>query len=294
MPAFGAASPPPAMKTALVNGREQATVGINDRGLLYGDGIFETIAIRDQAPCHWSAHVQRLMCGAERLGIPCPDAALLRAEADALAHGVEHGVLRLTLTRGEGGRGYRPSANPTATRILARYPSPPYGPDATHPGAELLICRTQLGDNPQLAGIKHLNRLEQVLARSEWDDPGIIDGVMTDRQGRVICGTMSNLFLLFDDGIATPVLDRCGVAGTARAVVMDCAAALGIPVVERDVPLAELARARGLFVTNALLGLLPVVRLGARRYDPTAVPSLLPSLLVEQVRRTLFQPEKPW
>ena len=278
------------MTTALVNGREQAMVGINDRGLLYGDGLFETIAIRDQAPCRWSAHVQRLNRGAERLGIPCPDAALLRAEADALANGVEHGVLRLTLTRGEGGRGYRPPLNLTPTRILACYPSPQLGPDATRPGAELVICRTHLGDNPQLAGIKHLNRLEQVLARSEWHDPGIIDGLMTDGQGRVICGTMSNLFLLFDDGIVTPVLDRCGVAGTARAAVMDCAAVLGIPITERDVPLAELTQARGLFVTNALLGLLPVVRLGARRYDPLAVPSLL----MEQVRQTLFQPEKPW
>jgi len=277
------------MNSALVNGREQSLVSINDRGLLYGDGLFETIAIRDQSPCRWSAHLQRLNQGAERLGIPCPDPVLLRGEAYALANGVKHGVLRLTLTRGQGGRGYRPTPNPTPTRILARYPSPRLGPNATHRGAELVICRTHLGDNPQLAGIKHLNRLEQVMARSEWHDPGIIDGIMTDSLGRVICGTMSNLFLLFDDGMVTPMLDRCGVAGTARAAVMDRAAALGIPVIEREVQRAELSQARGLFLTNALLGLLPVGRLGARRYDLSA----LPSLLMDQVRQTLFQPEKP-
>lgn len=277
------------MPHALVNGRERAVVGINDRGLLYGDGLFETIAIRGQAPCRWSAHLQRLQRGAERLGIPCPDASLLRAEVDTLVAGIEHGVLRLTLTRGEGGRGYRPPPNPTPTRILARYPSPPLVVNAKEIGAELIICRTRLGDNPQLAGIKHLNRLEQVLARSEWNDPDIVDGLMTDGQGCLICGTMSNLFLVFDNDIATPALDRCGVAGTVRALVLERATALGIAVAEREIPIDELSRARALFITNALMGLLPVTRLGAWRYAPDAIPSILQ----QQVRQAVFQQETP-
>jgi 4-amino-4-deoxychorismate lyase len=271
----------------LVNGREQDVVGIADRGLLYGDGLFETIAVRRQAPCRWSAHLARLNRGADRLRIPRVDPTLLRSEAQALLAGADDGVFRLTLTRGQGGRGYRPAANPSPTRILALYPSPPiqYEP-ATH-GVELRFCRARLGDNPSLAGIKHLNRLEQVLARAEWDDPGIIDGLMTDSLGYVICGTMTNLFLVQGDGLTTPRLARCGVAGTVRELVAERALALGIPLVERDIRPEELYRARGLFVTNALLGLLPVARLGTWRYDPGAAPTEL----VEQVQQAVFEPE---
>ncbi|MGB5734652.1 MAG: aminodeoxychorismate lyase [Thiohalocapsa sp.] len=286
-------------RRAWVNGREQAVVGIGDRGLLYGDGLFETIAVRQQAPCRWSAHLARLDRGADRLGIPRADPVLLRAEADALVAGIDHGVLRLTLTRGEGGRGYRPPIAPCPTRILALYASPSTRPATELPagtsnqgaisskGVELTVCRTRLGDNPQLAGIKHLNRLEQVLARAEWQDPGIIDGVMTDSRGFAVCGTMTNLFLVHDDGLVTPALTRCGVEGTIRELVFERCRALNIPLVERDIQVAELYQARGLFVTNALLGLLPVARLGAKRYALDAVPAAL----VEQVRHVAFEPE---
>lgn len=273
---------------ALVNGREQGVVGIADRGLLYGDGLFETIAVRRQAPCRWSAHLARLNRGADRLRIPRVDPTLLRSEAQALLAGVDHGVLRLTLTRGQGGRGYRPPANPTPTRILALYPSPAIPDEPAIRGVALTFCRARLGDNPLLAGIKHLNRLEQVLARAEWDDPGIIDGLMTDSRGYVICGTMTNLFLVQNDGLITPRLARCGVAGTVRELVSDRALALGIPLIERDIRTEELHRARGLFVTNALFGLLPVARLGTWRYDPGAAPTAL----VEQVQQAVFEPEK--
>jgi 4-amino-4-deoxychorismate lyase len=283
IPSAGEAAP----LRALVNGRERGVLSIADRGLLYGDGLFETIAVRRQAPCRWSAHLARLNRGADRLRIPRIDPMLLRSEADALLAGVDHGVLRLTLTRGQGGRGYRPPANPTPTRILALYPNPPPHEPSTH-GVALTLCRARLGDNPLLAGIKHLNRLEQVLARAEWDDPDIIDGVMTDSRGYVICGTMTNLFLVQGDGLATPRLARCGVAGTVRELVSERASALGIPLVERDIRTDELFRARGLFVTNALLGLLPVARLGPWRYDPDAVPTAL----VEQVQQAVFEPEK--
>ena len=276
-----------APRKALVNGRPGRRVDIADRGLLYGDGLFETIAVRAQAPCLWSAHLARLKRGAERLGIPCPDPELLRAEADALLIGVDAGVLRITLTRGQGGRGYRPPPRPEPTRILALYSTTPDYGRWREQGANLTLCRAVLGTNPLLAGIKHLNRLEQILARAEWDDPEIIDGVMTDSQGQVICGTMSNLFLCGDNGIETPAVDRCGVAGTVRALVLRQAAVLGIPASEADVPLTALARARGLFLTNALLGPVPVARVGPHRYDPRAVPAEL----LERVRGAAFQPE---
>jgi 4-amino-4-deoxychorismate lyase len=272
---------------ALINGHRGHCVDVSDRGLLYGDGLFETVAVRDQAPCLWAAHVSRLTRGAQRLGIPMPEPSLLRKEAAHLIAGVSDAVLRITLTRGGEGRGYRPPLHARPTRLLVLYPNATPAGHWLRPGIRLRLCRAQISENAQLAGIKHLNRLEQVLARSEWDDPDSVDGVMTDSRGHVICGTMSNLFLVDDQGIATPSLRRCGVAGVVRGLVLDRAAALGLSLRVTEVTLEALAAARAVFVTNSLLGLVPIARFEGSEYDAQEIPATL----IEQVRQTVFHPE---
>jgi len=276
----------------LIDGREADAVAADDRGLLYGDGLFETIAVRDGRPCLWNAHLSRLSRGADRLGIPRPDPRGLRVEAKRLLAGVAQGVLRITLTRGRGPRGYRAPDAPVPTRILACHPGPDDDRRGADPrdGAAITLCRTPLGENPRLAGIKHLNRLEQVLARSEWTDPELLEGLMLDGHGRVVCGTMSNLFLVLDDALVTPPVHRCGVAGTVRGLMLEHAAAEGIGVRVGDVSVSDLFRARGLLLTNTLLGARVVARLGDRRYDPQAAPRPL----IERVRAAAFRPERPW
>jgi 4-amino-4-deoxychorismate lyase len=272
---------------ALINGRRGHCIDASDRGLLYGDGLFETIAVRDQAACLWSAHLARLTRGAQRLGVPMPDPCILRREAAQLMTGVADGVLRITLTRGVGGRGYRPAPNLQPTRILALYPSPTRAEHWQRTGVHLTLCRTRLSENPQLAGIKHLNRLEQVLARSEWNDANIVDGVMTDSRGLAICGTMTNLFLVDEQGITTPSLSRCGVEGVVRSLVFECAEALGLSLRVTAVTPDALAAARAVFVTNSLLGPLPVARFETSMFDPCAFPEAL----IEHVRHRAFHPE---
>ncbi|MFE8032494.1 aminodeoxychorismate lyase [Thiohalocapsa marina] len=276
---------------ALVNGRPSHAVDVSDRGLLYGDGVFETLAVQAGQPCLWSAHMERLRLGAHRLGIPAPAADSLRREVGRLLAGTETGVLRITLTRGAGGRGYRPPPGLTPTRILALYPSTT---DVSAAGSvsstRLSLCRTRLSENRQLAGIKHLNRLEQVLARSEWQDPDIIDGVMLDGHERVICGTMTNLFLLDERGLSTPDLTHCGVQGTVRALVLKHARALGITLDVRTLQVADLIRAKAVFVTNAVLGVVPVAAFDGTRYDPGAMPEPL-RRLIQQVRRAALTVE---
>lgn len=282
----------------LVNGQPATAIPVEDRGLLYGDGLFETLLIRGGAPCLWSAHLARLATGAARLRIPLPAPDLLRAEARSLVggagDGTGDGTLKLILTRGPGPRGYRPPPLPTPTRLLLFHPSPaplPADPAARlREGVSAIWCETRLGSNPALAGIKHLNRLEQVLARSEWDDPAIAEGLMRDGQGSVVGGTMSNLFLVEADGLATAPLDRCGIAGTVRAVVLARARALGIPVRVERLWRRDVERARGAFLTNALIGLWPLGRIGARGYDPAAVPTAL----AEAVLTDSLQPEADW
>jgi 4-amino-4-deoxychorismate lyase len=273
----------------LINGRPADSVPATDRGLQYGDGLFETVAVRRGAPCLWPRHLARLARGCERLGIPLPDRALVTREAQALLGGAApaDGTLKLIVTRGSGPRGYAPPAATRPTRIIFFTPDPSSSSRGGDSGVCLTLCRTRLGDNERLAGIKHLNRLEQVLARSEWSDPGILDGVMCDGQGRAVCGTMSNLYLIDDDGIATPPLTRSGVAGTVREVVQQAAAALGMPFRETHLRPADLLAAPGVMLSNALLGLVPVSRLEHRCYDI----GMIPAALLERVRRTALEPE---
>ena len=176
----------------LINGQDSGTLSAQDRGLLYGDGLFETLAIRKGVPLRWERHLQRLMLGCERLGIPCPDVTALTLESLALCKGHDRALLKLIVTRGVGGRGYRAPAQPQATRILTCHPWPDYPADAARDGVRVRLCRTRLAQQPALAGIKHLNRLEQVLARAEWNDEEIAEGLLFDREDHVIEATMSN------------------------------------------------------------------------------------------------------
>jgi 4-amino-4-deoxychorismate lyase len=194
----------------MINGEIKELFPATDRGLHYGDGLFETIAVINGRPTLWQAHMERLQCGCELLGIPLPDLQQLHEEASSLCSSEERVVLKLMITRGSGGRGYRPPQDVLSQRILFRYPWPD-SPDLSH-GIQLRVCQTPLACNPALAGIKHLNRLEQVLARAEWDDPAIHEGLMCDLDGRVKEGTMSNLFWVEDSQLFTPDLSRCGVA----------------------------------------------------------------------------------
>lgn len=272
---------------ALINGVEADCVSVADRGLHYGDGLFETVAVRDGGLCLWRAHFNRLFNGARRFGIPCPPREMLLDECRRLIGNDSPGVLKIVLTRGSGGRGYRPPANPHPTRIVSLHPWPDYPLDWADRGVAVTLCRTPLGENPVLAGHKHLNRLEQVLARAEWRDPQIAEGIMQDGRGRVIGGTMSNLFLVSDGRLYTPRLDTCGIAGTARALVLRLAGEHDLEVTQTDVAHADLIAADGLFLTNALIGVWPVRRLAAQ---PMRLKHL-PEKLIAAVRRAALTPE---
>lgn len=257
----------------LINGVAADKVDALDRGLHYGDGLFETLAVRAGLPLLWQRHMQRLSASCRRLGLPPPDDSLLDKEAAQVCAGVTQGVLKIIITRGAGGRGYRPPAEPHPTRIVALYPWPDY-PPATQ-GVVLRVCATRLARNPALAGMKHLNRLEQVLARNEWDDSGIAEGIMLDNEGRVISGVMSNLFLVKTGGLLTPDVTQCGVAGVMRGLILDIAARLDITARVSAVSLNDVLEADEVFVCNSLIGLWPVRQLAERRYARSPLSTCL-------------------
>ncbi len=254
----------------LINGKPQADISALDRGLQYGDGLFETIAVVNRVPCLWHRHIQRLANGCGRLGLHMPDPETLLDEVSSQIGTTQRCVAKIIVTRGCGGRGYRPPEELHGSRIVYTTDWPDY--PQSEQCIEARICSTRLGNNSDLAGMKHLNRLEQVMARREWSDPAIAEGLMLDQQGFVIEGTVSNMFIVTDEGLATPDLSRCGVAGVMQGLVLDVAQELGITVEIGDINLQMLRQAKALFLTNSLIGIWPVRLLSGHVYEPAAIP----------------------
>ncbi len=246
----------------LVNGERREYVAASNRGLAYGDGVFSTVKIVERRPRLWQAHRRRLGHDCARLALEVDWATLEREVAALCADAPGPAALKIIVTRGGGERGYRPPPG-EAVRIVQLLPfEPPPRAYAEH-GVAVTVCRMRLSSTPALAGVKHLNRLEQVLARSEWGDE-YQEGLMLDAEGHVIEGTMSNLFAVAGNQLLTPVLDRCGVAGVMRGHLITGAAAAGFDVRETRLTLADLHRADGAFVCNALIGAWPIARIGER------------------------------
>lgn len=232
-----------------------------DRGLLYGDGLFETVLfLRGVAPL-WPRHLARLREGLQRLAIAAPDLAVLHDEAVALSADLDRAVVRITVTRGVGERGYAPPVATQPTRILAATPAPLFPADWYAQGIRVRCCGLRLAAQPLLAGVKHLNRLEQVLARAEWDDAAVAEGLLGDEHGHVVCATAANLFAVVGGRLLTPSLQRCGVAGVARAEVLARRA-----VEVRTITWDELMRADEIFLTSSVRGILPVRRIDAQDF----------------------------
>lgn len=258
------------MPSILINGHPTEQLSALDRGFQYGDGLFETLRVVNGQPQHWSRHMARLASGCERLGIATPDLECLRTEAESLCRTFVDGndiqgcgVLKITVTRGSGGRGYAFTGSLEPTRVVSISPAPIFPASHASQGVKLRLCKMHLGHNPRLAGIKHLNRLEQVLARAEWDDPDIAEGVLLDHQNHVIEGTMSNLFCVqtregAQPTLLTPELSRCGVRGVTRDRILEIAAQLDIPSRETDLSLTDLRQASEVFISNSLIGIWPV------------------------------------
>lgn len=248
-----------------VDGRPEQTLSVTDRGLAYGDGLFETIGVRHGRPQLFERHLNRLAEGCQRLAIPA-DLALVRAELLAFASEMGEGVAKLVLTRGDGLRGYAAPAAASPRRLLLASPLPVYAAGNAEHGIRLFPCTTRLAEQPLLAGLKHLNRLEQVLARSEWQDSEHAEGLMRDVSGRVIEGVFSNLFIVRGGVLITPDLSRSGVAGVMRAELLAQAEVLGIPAAVEPVSEEQLLAADEVFVCNSLYGVWPVTALQGHRW----------------------------
>ncbi len=211
----------------------------------------------------------------------CPPSELLLGEASRLLTDKERCVLKIIVTRGEGGRGYRAKQGVEPCRILGRYPWPDYPVQYATDGVRIRICRTRLVRNPALAGIKHLNRLEQVIARNEWQDDSIAEGLMLDSHDKLIEGTMSNLFLIKGQKLLTPELTECGIEGIIRKNVLNLAGNIGLDAVVCEISKDELNTADEVFLCNSIIGIWPVRHIEKREFAP--------GIYTEKVRQQLLK-----
>ena len=249
----------------LIDGEPARGIDALDRGLHYGDGLFETIACRGGHARFLELHLQRLAEGCQRLGIHYSDRGGLTTRIRALAATLPDCIIKLIVTRGSAtARGYGAHGDEQARTLLLQYPWGVQDPAPWEHGVAVRIARGRLGENPALAGIKHLNRLEQVLIRAEWTDAAIQEALVFSSSGWLVSGTMSNVFLVRDGRIMTPAITAAGVRGVMRRVVMRAAQRGGVPVTEATVDAATLASAEEIFLTNARIGIWPVRSLDGR------------------------------
>jgi len=249
----------------LVNG-QRTGLDPTDRGLAYGDGLFETMAAYDGEIRWLDWHLERLEEGCRRLAMPTPERSTIVDEVVSNCPTDGRAVMKLIVTRGLGARGYRPPQTPQLTRVLSVSAWPDY-PDAYyHTGIRMQTCALRLAESPLLAGIKHLCRLEQVLAHLELDPKHVQQGLLLDTSGRVIGGTSSNVFIVDGQELITPAITHAGIKGVMRRVVLAAAAEIGVRATERELHLADVLAADELFVTNAVFGIWPVRALDEQNF----------------------------
>lgn len=266
----------------LINGQPDDYISVQDRGLHFGDGLFETIAVNNRKLLCWGRHFDRLRSGCDQLGIPCPGEEILLKEANRLIEHDERCVIKIIVTRGTGKRGYQIPQHVIPTRIVAIYPWPDYPQENVSKGVKIRVCKMRMSRNGRLAGIKHLNRLEQILARSEWDDPEIAEGVVLDTEDNVIEGTMSNLFLVYADRLVTPDLEYCGIRGIIRQCIIEMAADNGLDITIKEVKYDDLLAAEALFLCNSTFGIWPVRQLDDHAYRQCNTTDKIRQALIEK------------
>lgn len=252
----------------LVNGEANGHVSPLDRGLAYGDGVFRTLKVLAHKPTWWADHYAKLAYDCSRLSLACPDEDVLLREIRSVMQTDTDAIVKIMITRGPGARGYAMPQAAKTTRIVMAGPLP----KVSDPKADIQVrwCKLQLARQAQLAGIKHLNRLENVLARQEWTDPAIIEGLLCDDTGAVIGGTRSNLFAMRDGVLLSPDLTFSGVAGVTRARVIRAAKRHGVEVQVGRLDVDNILTADEVFLSNSIVGLWRVAVLDNVLWQSTA------------------------
>jgi len=284
----------------LVNGVPSDSVPITDRGFAYGDGIFETILVVDGRAVLWDEHIARLMLGVTRLNLPyelyedlqtrvvalanafCNEVSAAPNKKPSLRHlgAASRCIVKVMITRGSGGRGYSPLGCVSANEILACFPPLVISPAIYEFGITIRILATPVSRNDRLAGIKHLNRLDQVLAAAELRDCEF-EGVMCDTGGCLAEGTRSNILYKINGAWCTPELNFSGVYGVLRSFLLNGHNQLGISIVPANIDRSACSTIEAMAVVNSVFGVVPVSSIDNQKLDVNCV--------IEEIQRPVHQ-----
>ena len=280
-------------ETVLINSQKRNYISVFDRCFQFGDGLFETMKLEGNRLLLWKQHYQRLIQGCKCLKIiePKQDDLLLQLSKAVKISRIktyELAILKLVITRGYSrrGYGYDPTSKPNTIILVLSYPNENLS------ALRMSFCQNKLVENPALAGIKHCNRLEQVLL----SPPGSKNCIVLDQSDRVICASASNLFLIEKNTLSTPDLSSCGIAGTARSKILDLASLLKVPLRIEKITKQRLLAADAVFVCNSLFGIRPISEISDRCYKPNPLLKHLQQAYQEEVQKNaqLLQMKSPW
>ena len=270
------------MNECLIDGEISTLVTATNRGLNYGDGLFETLLVHNGRPRRWQAHMDRLRIGCERLGLQIPPQSILLREVQTVSAGLVNAIVKIVITRGGQARSYMPMGDENCTRIVSAHLYPEGIAELARKGVRARLCELRLGIQPALGGMKHLNRLEQVLASAELRENGADEGILLDREDHVVCAVSANVFLVMDDRLLTPRLDLCGVRGVVRGHIL---AGFAARCEQRRVTLDMLQEADEVFISNTVKGIVPVTAIDDQAYAIGPVTRELQTWLMEVVRK---------
>lgn len=265
----------------LVNGKQQEYISVHDRGLNYGDGIFETCAVQNGKVLAWDRHLARLIRSCKRLGIEPPDQSLLNSEVNAICENTSLKILKIVISRGCGGRGYKIPSVHNTSRIVSLHDWPDEIEGKRSKGITLGESRICLGCTPHLAGLKHLNRLEQVLIAREADESENDELLVLDSGGYLVECSASNIFLIKDGGLYTPDLSDAGVEGIVRELILNGAPGLEMTCQITKLTLEDILQADEVFVCNSIIGLYSVNAFLDKTYASTSTGRKISDHLVE-------------
>jgi 4-amino-4-deoxychorismate lyase len=275
----------------LINGQYGNSLPVSDRGLQYGEGMWETIRIKNHVAILLQQHLARLQYGLKTLAIHSLDWDALHADIKTLQQQQKEAVLKIIISRGSGGRGYNPvGIHSSASRILSLHPVPTFPAHYSSTGIQLTLCQTRLAHNPVLAGFKHLNSLSYVMARGEFAEP-YQEGLLRDYQDNIIEGTMSNVFIIKNNCVYTPELQACGIRGVMQNVLIQHLSALEIPLIWNDsLSVQAIQCADAVFMSNSIIGLWPVNTFSSTTPERDTTQEVIhyaPHPLIKQLQNTV-------
>ena len=269
----------------IVNGELTEQISTYDRGLAYGDGVFETILSRNGELQLWERHLERLTTSLVKLQIDSFDSSTLLPSIKPHLSTTGEQVIKIVITRGNGQRGYAIPDNTKPNTIIFISNRGKVNPEIVKNGVKTRLCETRLGYQTKLAGLKHLNRLEQILAQMELSDTDYQEGIMLGQQGEVIEATRHNLFLVNNGELFTPELSNCGVAGIMRTFIIEIARQLGLTVNIGIISVEQLMQADEIFLSNSIDGIWPICELDGTQFGVGKVTCLLQDKVVDTLQQ---------